>query len=69
MGGKMTEKAKLEGANQNAAVEPEPQVDPLTGLFDEMQALMVLMPGASLVTGVPVSTEEETEAMFDNMPV
>jgi hypothetical protein len=42
---------------------------PLTGLFDEMQALMALMPGAALDMDRPLSSDEETEAMFDNMPV
>ena len=41
----------------------------LTGLFDEMQALMVLMPGTILDRGSILTTDEETEAMFDNMPV
>jgi hypothetical protein len=41
----------------------------LAGLFDEMQALMALMPGTSLSANARLSTEEETEAMFDNMPV
>jgi hypothetical protein len=41
----------------------------LTGLFDEMQALMALLPGASYTPHKPLPTEEETEAMFDNMPV
>ena len=45
-----------------------PQTD-LTGLFDEMQALMTLMPGTVMDQNRAVPTEEEVEAMFDNMPV
>lgn len=41
----------------------------LTGLFDEMQALMALMPAVTMDRNMPLSTDEETEAMFDNMPV
>lgn len=41
----------------------------LTGLFDEMTALMAVMPGAAFDANAKVMTEEEVEAMFDNMPV
>lgn len=41
----------------------------LNGLFDEMQALMVLMPGTVMDQSRPLPTEDEVEAMFDNMPV
>jgi hypothetical protein len=51
-----------------AQVQNRTQPD-LTGLFDEMQALMVLMPGTILDRGRILATDEETEAMFDNMPV
>jgi hypothetical protein len=54
--------------NKTEAVGPVAHPE-LSGLFDEMQALMALMPGAAFATGTQLSTEEETEAMFDNMPV
>ncbi|WP_022702873.1 hypothetical protein [Pseudorhodobacter ferrugineus] len=65
----MTKTPKTNAANENHATDPLVAGQSLTGLFDEMQALMAVMPGAAFDTGAKVSTEEETEAMFDNMPV
>lgn len=65
----MTDKSKVKAANANAAISEAAQNKNLTGLFNEMQALMAVMPGAAFDTSIKLSTEEETEAMFDNMPV
>jgi hypothetical protein len=51
------------------AAYPAADSHKLTGLFDEMQALLAVMPGAAFAIDAPLPTEEETEAMFDNMPV
>jgi hypothetical protein len=41
----------------------------LGALFTEMQALMALMPGMGRDDGRPLPSDEDVEAMFDNMPV
>lgn len=38
-------------------------------LLAEMQALFSVMPGALLAQEGPLPTDDEVEAMFDNMPV
>jgi hypothetical protein len=56
---------------QTANTARIPVVQPgenLTGLFDEMLGLMALMPAAMTQRG-PLPDDDETEAMFDNMPV
>lgn len=63
----MTDKPEIKAKAEATGSVADHQ--PLTGLFDEMQALMVLMPGSAFATGTQLPTEEETEAMFDNMPV
>jgi hypothetical protein len=65
----MMDKIRTQAANEDTAVNPKLKGQPLAGLFDEMQALMALMPGTGLSANARLSTEEETEAMFDNMPV
>lgn len=65
----MTDKSGTDAEHRNKAVTAFTDVTPLSGLFHEMQALMAIMPGAGRSTDAPLSTEEETEAMFDNMPV
>ena len=49
--------------------DPQAPLAGLTGLFDEMQALLALMPAVTMDRNAPLSSDEETEAMFDNMPV
>jgi hypothetical protein len=41
----------------------------LTGLLEEMQALLTIMPSVSQLANSKVATEEEIEAQFDNMPI
>ena len=65
----MMDKIRTKAANEDRAANPKLKGQPLAGLFDEMQALMALMPGTALSANARLSTEEETEAMFDNMPV
>lgn len=65
----MTQVPKTTDTNKKKAADPQAAGQSLTGLFDEMQALMAVMPGAAFDMGAKVSTDEETEAMFDNMPV
>ena len=65
----MTKTQKSEAANLDEAVKNPSTGAGLNGLFDEMQALMALMPGTILDSGKKLFTEEETEAMFDNMPL
>lgn len=65
----MTDTHKTEAANLAEAVRTPSAGAGLNGLFDEMQALMALMPGTIMDSGKALSTEEETEAMFDNMPL
>lgn len=65
----MTDSAKTNAANDTQPVRASSDSKHLTGLFEEMQALMAVMPGMSFDANARVSTEEETEAMFDNMPV
>lgn len=45
------------------------QVAPLSILFDEMQALMAMLPGTFEAQGKPLPTDDEVEETFDNMPV
>lgn len=65
----MTDTPKAKTANVNEPVRTMLEAGGLTELFDEMTALMSVMPGAAFDPNVKVATEEETEAMFDNMPV
>lgn len=65
----MTDKSKIEAINQSEVVNPMFMANGLTGLFDEMRALMAVMPGAAFDTDTRLLREDETEAMFDNMPV
>ncbi len=69
MGGMMTDTAKTNTANNAQQVHASSDNKHLSGLFDEMQALLAVMPGMGFDTSARVATEEETEAMFDNMPV
>lgn len=56
--------------NSKADAKADPKAHPeLTGLFDEMMALMAVMPGAGFNSNQRLSTEEELEEMLDNMPV
>ena len=41
----------------------------LAGLFGNMHALITMMPGGAIDANQPLSSDEEIEAMFDNMPV
>ncbi|WP_050526688.1 hypothetical protein [Pseudorhodobacter aquimaris] len=65
----MTDKIKDQGAQPQAVPYAVDGTDGLSVLFNEMRALMSVFPGAGFNPGAPVSTDEETEAMFDNMPV
>lgn len=65
----MTKNAKDTSANANEVLHAEPMAQGLPGLFEEMQALLAVMPGAVVDCGATLPTEEEVEAMFDNMPV
>lgn len=65
----MTDISKNKAANMDTPVRTLFQAGGLAGLFDEMTALMAVMPGKAFDPNAKVSTEEETEAMFDNMPV
>lgn len=65
----MTNNAKETAANANEVLQAKPIAQNLPGLFDEMQALMAVMPGAVVDRGAVLPTEDEVEAMFDNMPV
>jgi hypothetical protein len=68
-GDTMTNNATNIAANANAALHAEPKAQSLPGLFEEMQALLAVMPGAVVDRGATLPTEEEVEEMFDNMPV
>jgi hypothetical protein len=65
----MTDKINAKSAHQEGAKNHASETSGLTGLFDEMQALMTLMPGAAFVPATELSSQEELEEMFDNMPV
>jgi len=65
----MTKNSKDIVANANKALGAAPKAESLPGLFEEMQALMAVMPGAVVDRGAALPTEDEVEAMFDNMPV
>ncbi|MGO4909748.1 hypothetical protein ACEN2J_15595 [Pseudorhodobacter sp. W20_MBD10_FR17] len=65
----MTDSATPKATNGTEPVHANADTKPLTGLFDEMQALMAVMPGMVFDQNTPVATEEEIEAMFDNMPL
>jgi hypothetical protein len=65
----MTDTAKTKTVNATQSGQASTDTAQLTGLFGEMKALMAVMPGMGFDTDARVSTEEETEAMFDNMPV
>ncbi|WP_197087258.1 hypothetical protein [Pseudorhodobacter wandonensis] len=68
-GGEKMDKAKIKAQNDSWPMHANSDSKHLAGLFDEMLALMAVMPGVANDPGVQISTEEETEAMFDNMPV
>lgn len=65
----MTDRTEAKAAHLDEVKNRVPHSNELTGLFDEMQALMALMPGAAFVPPTELSSEEELEEMFDNMPV
>jgi hypothetical protein len=65
----MDDPIKTHTTNAATATAANSPAAPLTGLFDEMQGLMALMPGAALSAQKPLLTDDEIEAMFDNMPV
>lgn len=65
----MTDNATPKAADGGKSVHANSDSKHLTGLFDEMQALMAVMPGMVFDQNTPVATEEEIEAMFDNMPL
>jgi hypothetical protein len=65
----MTDNARTNTADDAQPVFASSDSKHLAGLFDEMQALLAVMPGMGFDTGTRVSTPEEIEEMFDNMPV
>ncbi|QCO57958.1 hypothetical protein EOK75_20135 (plasmid) [Pseudorhodobacter turbinis] len=65
----MTDKIKDQDSQPQASAYAADGADGLSALFNEMRAMMSTFPGAGFNPGAPVSTEEETEAMFDNMPL
>lgn len=68
----MMDRSKNAAANANEAVfgaSKALSVPSVQGLFEEMQALMAVMPGTLVDRDVALPTEDEVEAMFDNMPV
>ena len=56
-------------ANANEALHAKPKAQSLPSLFEEMLALMAVMPGAVVDRDAKLPTDDEVEAMFDNMPV
>lgn len=65
----MRNSARTSALKDSRSTHPSTDRKHLAGLFDEMQALMAVMPGMAFDTSARLSTAEETEAMFDNMPV
>ncbi len=65
----MTHNFKDMAANANEKLHFKPKAQSLPGLFDEMRALMAMMPGAVVDRGASLPTDDEVEALFDNMPV
>jgi hypothetical protein len=62
----MTQKTTDTAANLNARAQG---AEASKNLLSEMQALFSLMPGALMAHEGPLPTDEDVEAMFDNMPV
>lgn len=63
----MTDRSETEAANLNRPTAETPAG--ADTLLAEMQALFCLMPGALLAHEGPLPSDDEVEAMFDNMPV
>ncbi len=65
----MTQQTATQAANLNEKMTAWQTPANAQNLLSEMQALFRLMPGAVLTHDGPLPSDDEVEAMFDNMPV